>query len=84
MTQYEDRVEKQRNMLIAEKWARGVKSYHSHSLESIENVLLEFVNNEQKINQYINEFKGLRSHLIDGMNLTNKQNLSTFKLTDIN
>ena len=34
MTQYEDRVEKQRNMLIAEKWAKGVKSYHAHSLDS--------------------------------------------------
>ena len=34
MTQYEDRVEKQRSMLVAEQWAKGVQSYHAHSLDS--------------------------------------------------
>jgi len=34
MTQYEGRVEKQRSMLVAEKWAKGIKAYHAHSLDS--------------------------------------------------
>jgi hypothetical protein len=34
MSQYNDRVEKQRLKLEAEEWAQGVKSIHAHSLNS--------------------------------------------------
>ncbi len=35
MGQYEDRVERQRLRLEAEKWANGVKTIHSHQLKSM-------------------------------------------------
>jgi len=35
MTQYEDRVEQQRLKIEAEEWAKGVKSLHAHSLNSM-------------------------------------------------
>ena len=35
MSQYDDRVEKQRLKLEAEEWAKGVKSVHAHSLNSL-------------------------------------------------
>ena len=35
MTQYEDRVEQQRQKLAAEEWANGVKCIHAHSLSSM-------------------------------------------------
>jgi len=35
MTQYEDRVELQRQKLAAEEWANGVKCIHAHSLSSM-------------------------------------------------
>lgn len=35
MGQYDDRVEKQRNKLEAEEWAKGIKSLHAHSLSSM-------------------------------------------------
>lgn len=35
MTQYEDRVEYQRQKLAAEEWANGVKCIHAHSLSSM-------------------------------------------------
>ena len=35
MTQYEDRVEQQRLKIEAEEWAKGVKTLHSHSLNSM-------------------------------------------------
>lgn len=35
MTQYDDRVEKQRLKIEAEEWASGVKSAHAHSLSSM-------------------------------------------------
>ena len=35
MSQYNDRVEKQRLKLEAEEWAQGVKSIHAHSLNSL-------------------------------------------------
>ena len=35
MSQYNDRVEKQRLKLEAEEWAQGVKSLHAHSLNSL-------------------------------------------------
>jgi hypothetical protein len=34
MTQYDDSVERQRRLLLAEEWAKGVKSVHAHSLTS--------------------------------------------------
>jgi hypothetical protein len=34
MTQYDERVEKQRLKIEAEEWAKGVKSVHAHSLTS--------------------------------------------------
>ena len=51
---------------------------NSYSLESIKNILLDFINDEKKINKYIDEFKRFRSYLIEGMNLTNEQNLKNF------
>lgn len=35
MTQFNDRVEKQRLKIEAEEWARGVRSLHAHSLTSL-------------------------------------------------
>ena len=35
MTEYKELVEKQRKMIEAEKWARGVYSIHSHQLKSM-------------------------------------------------
>ena len=35
MTQYDDTVEKQRILLEAEDWAKGVKSIHAHSIDSM-------------------------------------------------
>jgi|TARA_A200000159_G_C7218357_1_gene295025 hypothetical protein len=35
MSQYNDVVERQRDLLAAEKWATGVKSLHFHSLKSM-------------------------------------------------
>ena len=35
MTQYDDRVEKRRQMNHAETWAKGVAHYHSHSLDTM-------------------------------------------------
>ena len=35
MGQYDDKVERQRLLLLAEKWAKGVKSMHAHSLSSM-------------------------------------------------
>lgn len=35
MGQYDDRVERQRLLIEAEKWAQGVKSMHAHSLSSM-------------------------------------------------
>ena len=35
MTQYNDRVQKQRDLLKAEEWAKQVKSLHAHSLSSM-------------------------------------------------
>jgi len=35
MTQYNDRVQKQRDLLKAEEWSKSVKSVHAHSLSSM-------------------------------------------------
>lgn len=35
MSQYDDKVERQRILLEAEEWASGVKSVHAHSLGSM-------------------------------------------------
>ena len=35
MTEYKDRVERQRLLLEAEEWAQGVASLHAHSLSSM-------------------------------------------------
>ena len=35
MTQYDDTVERQRALLAAEEWAKGVKCLHAHSLSSM-------------------------------------------------
>tara|TARA_Y100001937_G_C6897098_1_gene231661 strand:+ start:179 stop:451 length:273 start_codon:yes stop_codon:yes gene_type:complete len=35
MTQYEDRVERQRIKIEAEEWAKQVKSIHGHSIQSM-------------------------------------------------
>ena len=35
MTQYDDRVERQRLLLEAEEWAKGVASLHAHSMSSM-------------------------------------------------
>ena len=34
MTQYDDTVDRQRRLILAEEWANGVKSIHAHSLTS--------------------------------------------------
>lgn len=35
MSQYNDRVEKQRLLLEAEEWSNGVNSIHAHSMDSL-------------------------------------------------
>ena len=35
MTQYDDKVQRQRDILKAEEWAKQVKSVHAHSLSSM-------------------------------------------------
>ena len=35
MTQYNERVEYQRNKIAAEEWAKQVKTIHAHSLDSM-------------------------------------------------
>ena len=35
MSEYDDVVDRQRRLLLAEEWARGVKSLHAHSLTSL-------------------------------------------------
>ena len=35
MTQYDSRVERQRLKIEAEEWAKGIKSLHAHSLNSM-------------------------------------------------
>ena len=35
MTQYDDTVDRQRRLILAEKWAKGVKTLHAHSLTSL-------------------------------------------------
>ena len=35
MTEYDFKVERQRDLLAAEEWAKGVKSMHVHSLKSM-------------------------------------------------
>ena len=35
MTEYKERVERQRLLLEAEEWAQGVKGMHAHSLSSM-------------------------------------------------
>jgi hypothetical protein len=35
MSEFDDRVQAQRDRLAAEEWAKGVKSLHSHSLTSM-------------------------------------------------
>ena len=35
MTEYDFRVERQRDLLAAEKWAKGIKSIHVHQLKSM-------------------------------------------------
>ena len=35
MGQYDDKVERQRLLLLAEEWANGVKAIHAHSMNSM-------------------------------------------------
>ena len=35
MGQYDDKVERQRKLIAAEEWARGVSCLHAHSLDSM-------------------------------------------------
>ena len=35
MSEFKDRVERQRNKLLAEEWANGIKALHAHSLDSV-------------------------------------------------
>lgn len=35
MTEFKDKVERQRLLLLAEEWAEGVQSLHAHSLNSM-------------------------------------------------
>ena len=35
MTQYDDKVERQRLLLLAEDWAKTIKGIHAHSLSSM-------------------------------------------------
>tara|TARA_B100000212_G_C27212988_1_gene463823 strand:+ start:446 stop:724 length:279 start_codon:yes stop_codon:yes gene_type:complete len=35
MTQYDERVQRQRDKIAAEEWGKGIKSLHAHSLSSM-------------------------------------------------
>ena len=35
MSEYDEVVDKQRRLLLAEKWAKGVKTLHAHALTSM-------------------------------------------------
>ena len=35
MGQFDDRVERQRKLIAAEEWSRGIKSMHAHSIDSM-------------------------------------------------
>ena len=60
---------------IFEKEFQFVNSY---SLDSIKNTLLQFTEDEKKIEKYKDEFGRLKNHLIDGMNAINEVNLDKF------
>ena len=54
MGQYDDVVEKQRILLEAEEWAKGVKSLHTHSLTSMW-YETEFTKKEIEVNGGVTE-----------------------------
>jgi len=35
MSEYDEVVERQRRLILAEKWAKGIKTLHAHSLTSL-------------------------------------------------
>jgi len=47
----------------------------SCSLTSIKKNLIDFIDDESKINQYIDEFKRLREYLVKGMNVVTDESL---------
>tara|TARA_B100001063_G_C16574776_1_gene457711 strand:+ start:504 stop:767 length:264 start_codon:yes stop_codon:yes gene_type:complete len=61
MTQFNDRVEKQRLKIEAEKWAGGVKALHGHSLNSLwyadgrsDGSVLDIMYNDGRVERKIN------------------------------
>ena len=57
---------------------KDFKFTDSHSLNSIENILIEFINDDKKVEEYALEFERLSKHLINGMNIVNDTSLSKF------
>ena len=35
MGQFDDKVERQRKLIAAEEWSRGIKALHAHSIDSM-------------------------------------------------
>ena len=58
---------------------KDFKFVNSYSLESIKQILLDFENNEKKIEEYKYEFKKIRQYFVSGFNQVNEVNLAKFK-----
>ena len=58
---------------------KDFKFVNSYSLDSIKQILLDFENNEKKIEEYKDEFKKIRQYFVSGFNQVNEVNLAKFK-----
>ena len=57
---------------------KDFKFTNAHSLSAIEKILIEFINDDKKVEEYALEFERLSKHLISGMNIVNDTSLSKF------
>ena len=58
---------------------KDFKFVNSYSLDSIKQILLDFENNEKKIEEHKDEFKKIRQYFVSGFNQVNEVNLAKFK-----
>jgi len=57
---------------------KDFKFTDANSLNAIEKILIEFINDDKKVEEYALEFERLSKHLISGMNIVNDTSLSKF------
>ena len=57
---------------------KDFKFTDANSLNTIEKILIEFINDDKKVEEYALEFERLSKHLISGMNIVNDTSLSKF------